>query len=52
MIKNFKILMNLMPTPLLNDWNSMLDSRERCCGNLNVVHVYIGTISKINKENK
>ena len=41
--------MNLMPTPSLSDWNSMLDSWERCCRNLNVVHVCAGTIPKINK---
>ena len=32
--------MNLMPTPLLNDWDSMFDDWERC---LNVVHICIGT---------
>ena len=44
--------MNLMPTPSLSDWNSVFDSWERCRRDLNVVHVYIGNVSKINKENK
>ena len=41
--------MNLMPTSLKSDWDSIFDSLEKCCRDLNVVHVYIGTISKINK---
>ena len=44
--------MNLMPTPSLDDWDSVLDSWERCCRSLKVVHIYIGTVSKWNKENK
>ena len=41
--------MNLMPTPLMSDWDSMFDSWKRCCRDLNVVHVYIGAIFEINK---
>ena len=42
--------MNLMPTPSLNDWNGVIDSWERCCRSLNVVYVWIGTMSEINKK--
>ena len=44
--------MNLMPTLSLSDWNSVIDGWERYYRSLNVVHIWIGTMSKINKENK
>ena len=42
--------MNLMPTPSLSDWNSMIDGWESCCRSLNIVHVWIGTMSEINNK--
>ena len=43
--------MNLMPTLSLSDWNSEIDGWERC-RSLNVVHIWISTMSEINKEKK
>ena len=42
--------MNLIPTPSLIDGNSVLDGWKRCCSSLNIVHVYICTMSEINKQ--
>ena len=44
--------MNLMPSSSMSDSDSMFDSWERYCRDLNVVYVCISIISKINKENK